>query len=112
MLMAYSPPPTRKANRRMADPAAELDALLPAARAGSADALGAALEACRLYLLAVADRELHTDLRAKGGASDIVQDTFLEAQRDFDHFHGASAADLRAWLRRLLLNNLANFARH
>ena len=81
------------------------------ARAGSAKALGDALEACRGYLLTVAQRELDPDLRAKGGASDLVQQTFLEAQRDFARFEGETEAELLAWLRRLLLNNLANFAR-
>jgi RNA polymerase sigma-70 factor (ECF subfamily) len=85
---------------------------LSQARAGSLDALGQALENCRDYLLLVANRELAPDLRAKGGASDLVQETFLEAQRDFSHFQGASADELRAWLRRLLLNNVANFVRH
>jgi RNA polymerase sigma-70 factor, ECF subfamily len=84
---------------------------LPTARAGSAEALGQALEACRGYLLLIARRELSPDLQAKAGASDLVQQTFLEAQRDFGRFHGDSEAELRAWLRRLLLNNLANFAR-
>jgi RNA polymerase sigma-70 factor (ECF subfamily) len=59
----------------------------------------------------VADQELDPELRAKGGASDLVQETFLEAHRDFPRFHGSTQAELRAWLRRLLLNNLANFAR-
>ena len=81
------------------------------ARAGSAEALGDALEACRGYLLTVAQRELDPGLRAKGGASDLVQQTFLEAQRDFGRFQGETEAELLAWLRRLLLNNLANFVR-
>jgi RNA polymerase sigma-70 factor (ECF subfamily) len=84
---------------------------LAQARAGSSEALGRVLEAYRDYLLLVADRELAAELRAKGGASDLVQDTFLEAQRDFAQFRGESADELRAWLRRLLLNNLAVFAR-
>src|SRR6516162_8320044 len=84
---------------------------LAAAQAGSREALGQVLETFRGYLLLVADRELDAELRAKGGASDLVQDTFLEAQRDFDCFHGNSADELRAWLRRLLLNNVANFTR-
>jgi RNA polymerase sigma-70 factor (ECF subfamily) len=87
------------------------DTDLAGARAGSKEAIGAALEACRGYLLGIAERELDADLRAKGGASDLVQDTFLEAQRDFGGFRGKTEADLLAWLRRLLLNNLANFAR-
>jgi RNA polymerase sigma-70 factor (ECF subfamily) len=82
-----------------------------AARAGSREALGQVLETFRAYLLLVADRELDPDLRAKGGASDLVQETFLEAQRDFAGFHGTSIEELRAWLRRLLLNNVANFTR-
>jgi RNA polymerase sigma-70 factor, ECF subfamily len=84
---------------------------LAAARAGSADALGQALEACRFYLLLIAQRELDPNLRAKGGASDIVQETFLEAQRAFGKFQGTSDEELRAWLRRILLNNLGDFTR-
>ena len=84
---------------------------LPAARAGSREALGQLLEACRAYLLLIAQRELDPDLRAKGGASDLVQETFLEAQRDFRQFRGDSEAELLGWLRQMLLNNLAGFTR-
>ena len=56
---------------------------LQAARDGSREAMGNLLEACRAYLLLVANRELAADLRAKGGASDLVQDTFLEGHRNF-----------------------------
>jgi RNA polymerase sigma-70 factor (ECF subfamily) len=79
------------------------------ARAGSDEALGQALEACRGYLLVVAQRELDPELRAKGGASDLVQETFLKAHRHFARFRGDSEDELLAWLRRLLLNNLADF---
>jgi RNA polymerase sigma-70 factor (ECF subfamily) len=88
-----------------------IDQWLPAARAGSQSALGQMLEASRRYLLWIARRELDPELEPKAGASDLVQDTLLEAQRDFGTFHGKSEAELLAWLRRLLLNNLANFAR-
>src|SRR5438046_3984877 len=90
---------------------AELDQLLSAARAGSREALGEALELCRQYLLAVANRQLNPALRAKGGASDLVQQTFLEAQRDFERFGGSDLDALRAWLKQLLLHNAADFAR-
>ena len=95
----------------MAAPDGDLVQLLAAARAGSPEALGQVLESFRAYLLLVADRELDPEVRAKGGASDLVQDTFLEAQRDFEGFQGTSAEELRAWLRRVLLNNVANFTR-
>jgi RNA polymerase sigma-70 factor (ECF subfamily) len=95
----------------MTEPVQDAARWLAAARAGSGEALGQVLETFRAYLLLVADRELDPELRAKGGASDLVQETFLEAHRDFAQFHGASVDDLRAWLRRLLLNNVANFTR-
>jgi len=88
-----------------------IDKHLPAAKAGSSQALGEILEASRRYLLWVARNELEPDLQAKAGASDMVQMTFLEAQRDFGQFQGKTEAEFLAWLRRLLVNNLANFAR-
>ena len=90
---------------------AELVELLAAARTGSREALGAALERCRPFLLAIANRQLNPALQAKGGASDLVQQTFLEAQRDFARFGGSSLDELRAWLKQLLLHNLADFAK-
>ncbi len=84
---------------------------LPAAQAGSTEAVGQVLEACRAYLLLIAQQELEPALQAKGGASDLVQQTFLEAHRDFAQFHGVTHDALLAWMRRLLLTNLANFRR-
>jgi RNA polymerase sigma-70 factor (ECF subfamily) len=85
--------------------------LLAAARAGSRDALGQILETYRGYLLLLAQREIDPALRAKGGASDLVQETFLEAQQAFACFHGHAEDEMRAWLRQLLLHNLADFTR-
>lgn len=96
----------------MAEVARDTGRLLSAAKAGDSDALGRALDSCRNYLLLVADKELDPKLRAKGGASDIVQQTFLEAQQAFGRFQGDSEQELLAWLRRMLLNNVANFRRH
>ena len=92
-------------------PGEEFAARLDRARNGSVEDLGEALEACRVYLSVLASRRLDPGLQGKGGASDLVQETFLEAQRDFRQFGGTSQAELVTWLSRLLLNNLANFAR-
>lgn len=81
------------------------------AQRGSVDSLGQLLDACRGYLLLVANTELDPRLHAKGGASDLVQETFLEAQQSFVRFRGQSQAELLAWLRRILLSHLANFSR-
>jgi RNA polymerase sigma-70 factor (ECF subfamily) len=96
----------------MPDNSGQTELLLAAARSGELTALGQALEVCRNYLLLVAEKEMDPRLKAKGGASDLVQQTFLEAQKDFERFAGTSEQELLAWLRRLLLNNVANFRRH
>ena len=96
----------------MAQPPPLVGDCLQAARAGSRDALGLALEACRHYLLRIAREELDSVLQAKASASDLVQETFLEAQRDFPKFVGKTEAELLAWLRQVLLHNVANLARH
>ena len=95
----------------MADRDQSVAQWLPAARAGSAEALGQLLEAYRNYLLWIATRQLDPELKAKGGASDLVQETFLKAQQHFDQFQGDGEGDLKAWLRQLLLNNVADFTR-
>ena len=76
------------------------------ARQGSLDALGRLLESCRNYLLLLANQQLREDLQAKAGGSDLVQDTFLEAQRDFRAFRvvrrrsfsaGSAASSSTTW---------------
>lgn len=74
------------------------------ARAGDPAALGVLLNGFRDYLLAVAGRELDAGLRARVGASDLVQETFLKSQRAFAEFQGATEEELRAWLAQILVN--------
>jgi RNA polymerase sigma-70 factor (ECF subfamily) len=88
-----------------------LETRISEAQSGSADALGELFEGCRQYLLLVANQELRRDLQAKVGASDLVQQTFLEAQRGFDQFDGRSQGDLLVWLRQILKNNLRDATR-
>ncbi len=89
----------------------DLTALLLAARRGSHSSLGLALDRFREYLLLIANQELSEELRPKVGSSDLVQESFIEAQRDFQQFHGTTAEEWMAWLRRILLNNLEDHAR-
>src|SRR5262245_48137208 len=84
---------------------------LPAARAGSREALGKLLEAARQYLLTIARQEFDPDLRAKNSPSDVVQETFVEAQRAFGQFQGDTEAELLAWLRQLLLHRVGKLRR-
>lgn len=86
--------------------------LLQAARAGSPEALGQLFEAQRNYLLAVSNGTLPGMLCGKLGASDVVQETFLTAQRRFGEFRGSSIEELRAWLRGVLQFKVAEWTRH
>jgi len=84
---------------------------IQAAREGSPSALGSLLELCRPYLQQVAKEAIPSELEAKASASDLVQQSFLEAHQGFAQFQGGSEAELLAWLRQILLHNLANFIR-
>jgi RNA polymerase sigma-70 factor (ECF subfamily) len=94
------------------EPSADFTRWLAQARGGSPDALGRLLEECRQYLLLIANEELPEDLRPKVGASDLVQETFLRAQAHLAQFRGKTPEELFVWLRRILLNYLANCGRH
>jgi RNA polymerase sigma-70 factor (ECF subfamily) len=50
-------------------------------------------------------------MHAKVDASDIVQETMLEAHRDFARFQGGTPAEWLAWLRGILSNNTADLVR-
>jgi len=69
------------------------------------------LETCRQFLLKIATADLPSQLTAKGGASDLVQQTLAAAVRNRQQFRGTTVDELRAWLRGILLNELALFRR-
>ena len=72
----------------------------------------AALAAIRGYLLHLAEQHLDGDLQAKAGASDLVQAALLAAYARRDQYHGHSDAELKGWLRRILVNVVRKFRRH
>jgi RNA polymerase sigma-70 factor, ECF subfamily len=78
------------------------------ARAGNGRALGQLLEQYRNYLAMLARLQIGRRLQGKVDASDLVQETFMEAHRDFGQFRGSTEQELASWLRRILACNLAN----
>src|SRR5262249_42513675 len=60
------------------------------------------------YLALLARYQIGRRLQGKVDASDLIQETFLEAYRDFGRFRGNTEAELVSWLRRILASNLAN----
>jgi RNA polymerase sigma-70 factor (ECF subfamily) len=65
------------------------------------------LERFRSYLLLLAQRHL-ADRAGRLEASDLVQQTLLEAWRELDRFRGETAGQQAAWLRQILARNLAD----
>ena len=65
----------------------------------------------RDYLRVLARVGLDPRLRAKLDESDVVQQTLLEAHRDWDQFRGSSTGERYAWLKQILARNLSNLLR-
>src|SRR5262249_52393311 len=75
-------------------------------------ALGRLLELYRNYLKLLARLQIDRRLQGKVDPSDLVQEAFLEAHRDFAQFRGTREGELVAWLRQILVANLADLVRH
>jgi RNA polymerase sigma-70 factor (ECF subfamily) len=83
--------------------------LLAAALSGSGESLGDLLDRHRNYLVLLTTPQLVGPGRKRCSESDIVQETFLEAHRDFAAFRGTTLPQFQAWLRRILGNNILAF---
>jgi RNA polymerase sigma-70 factor (ECF subfamily) len=81
--------------------------LIAEARRGRNDCLGTLLDLYRNYLNILARTQIDLHLRARASPSDLVQETFLHACRNFQQFRGNSEKELLGWLRRILIHNLA-----
>jgi RNA polymerase sigma-70 factor (ECF subfamily) len=92
-------------------PTVRLSDLLGQAQGGNAKALDQIFTQCRNYLDIIARTLVDTWVQAKVDASDLVQQTMLEAFRGFKGFHGATEEEWLAWLRRILEHNVADLAR-
>jgi RNA polymerase sigma-70 factor (ECF subfamily) len=85
--------------------------LIHRAREGSPDAATELAERFRDYLLRLATRKMPKPLRSKLAPSDVLQEVFIEAWRDFSGFKGEDGRELLLWLRKILLHNLSDNVR-
>ena len=85
--------------------------LVSDARHGCDDALSEIISRLQGYLLLIANGQMRDSLQAKFGASDIVQNSLLDAHTGIDEFKGSTEAEMRAWLKQIVIHNLADEGR-
>ena len=89
----------------------ELEQVLRLAKNGDRTAIGQILENYRSYLTLLARIQIGLRLQAKVDPDDVVQEAFLDANRQIVHFRGESIDAFTAWLRKLLAGQLAQVIR-
>ena len=87
------------------------DALLRSAQQGDPNALGKLLARYHEYLRLLARMEIDRRLQGKVDPSDLFQETFMDAPRDFRQFRGNSEPELAQWLRQIMANKAAMLMR-
>lgn len=92
----------------MVDP----EQMIVRARTDSIEALGPLLELYRNYVKLLARIEIGRRLQGKLDPSDLVQETFLDAHRQFHGFRGTDEPQFVGWLRQILAGKVANLVRH
>jgi RNA polymerase sigma-70 factor (ECF subfamily) len=85
--------------------------LLDRACAGDVQAQERLFAMCRNYLAIVARSQVGSWLQAKVDASDLVQQTLLEAHQGLNQFQGRSQAEWLGWLRQIMARNAADCVR-
>jgi RNA polymerase sigma-70 factor (ECF subfamily) len=79
---------------------------------GDQAALGQLLDSYRNYLTQLARVHIGQELQGKITASDVVEETCLQAHRNISQFRGSTEAELLEWLRSIHASRLANLMRH
>ncbi len=74
-------------------------------------ALDELLGAFRRYLVGLARNQVNPRIQGKLDASDLAQETLLEAHQHFAGFRGGSEAEFIGWLRSILAGVIANHTR-
>src|SRR4051812_31794937 len=84
----------------------KLEDLIAQAARGNADARESLLTLYRPYLRLIAGRRLPSMLGKRLDASDLVQQTLVNAVRGLPEFRGQSEPEFTAWMMKLLERNL------
>jgi RNA polymerase sigma-70 factor, ECF subfamily len=101
-----------KGNVMHSSPLTNHSNLLERALQGEEGVRGPLLENFRNYLELLARIEIGRRLQTKVDAADVVQETFLEAHRNFHLFRGKSEGEFINWLRGIMAMRIATLVRH
>lgn len=85
--------------------------LLNRAREGDDHVRDELFEKCRAYVGFMARSQMETWMNAKIDASDLIQQTMMDAHQGFDQFRGKSEAEWIGWLKKILQHNTVDFCR-
>lgn len=91
--------------------ATDWNTLIDDARNGCDQSLGEIAAHVHRYLMTIAGSGLGAGLQSKFSASDVVQISMMEAQEDIASFGGSTEAEMRCWLKRIVVRNLADEAK-
>ncbi|HJQ81900.1 MAG TPA: sigma-70 family RNA polymerase sigma factor [Lacipirellulaceae bacterium] len=91
---------------------ANVEWLLKDARRGDQPAREKLLALYRPYLRLAADRQMPKILNKRADASDIAQQTLVDAVRGLDEFRGRTEPEFTAWMMKLLERNLLQCLRN
>lgn len=92
------------------DERVDIEAMIRRAKSDR-EAQNALLTLYQAYLRVLARVQIGHKLELKADASDLVQDTLLQAHVAFHQFRGATERELLAWLRKILQSRLMNLLR-
>lgn len=95
----------------MASDPSRIRLLITAARAGDDRARDDLFRACRNYMAVIARTQVESWLRVKVDASDIVQQSLLDAHRGFGGFDGSEEGEWLAWLKQIVTHNTQDMVR-
>lgn len=87
--------------------AVEPQVLIALAQMGNSEALVRLLEIYRRYIQIMASIHMDKTLKQRLSASDVVQETFVQALRNFRQFRGTTEPELLQWLRRIAATRMA-----
>ncbi len=80
--------------------------LISAARDGCDESLATIVRRLRDYLVLVARGGIGDQVRSKFSGSDVVQMSLIDASRSINKFNGTTEAEIRAWMKEIVLHNL------